>query len=347
MSKMQAKSQRFLIVARDPGATNSLVGLVWWVYRLRKGVLDESRDILNAIQVLNLKSMLSKSPITIDVQTSLACRGFWDDLLQEFPDISHYLRITVLEDREIDAELLDVIFSPLPDVLISGLDDVDAKGSRCLQAGARDRGVPVICMADNHVNLAIRCKSAKNAEFFPDRLGVLAEEDKVELRSIGFPESFLFVVPNFHKLRLAVCDRAFVDCREHWGVREGEVVVLFPSLVGKEMELLGRKPPFDEVAILKRLVNQLANSKSFPPGYSEFIVPALQNIHLIVRPHPRENIAKFKWLEEAEGVRITLSSYASSRDAILSTDWVVGIDCGLVDDAKVLGAKTYVLDEMV
>lgn len=224
-------------------------------------------------------------------------------------------------------------------VLITGLDDVDGVTVRILWEEARKRGIPVVALADNDKNIAARLFDSKKNVFLPDRLLVPSLACIEDIERNGLDSGFAVLCRNCHLFRMEVSPAIFKDCRKTWGAVSDETVVLFVSLVGREMSGFGRPVLFDEVVMLEKVVSALDSGR-----IEENSGPKIKKPRLVVRPHPRENTEKFDWLTQHQcSFPIVLSDAGSPTDAIMSADIVVGVPCAMLEEAQVRGQTVHFL----
>ncbi|RCK30571.1 hypothetical protein [Thalassospira lucentensis] len=324
---MNAGMGPILMASRDPGSANMLVGLHWLLHKSQNGTLREKfLQILNVDQNAILRINAWGPAVKV-----------WEHYGWAAHDVGE---VETDQDQEF-AWACQLVAVCAPSVLVTGLDDVDAIRTRALWMAATQQGVRVVVLADNDTYLLERCFDLDRRRFEPDIIVVSNERVREGFELENFPMKNVHVLPNLAHERIKADGEGFNDLRSEWGATTDQTLVLFVSLVGAEMIEKGRKPPFDETQMLYDLLASLEKKRlSLPAG------PHVSKPFLVVRPHPRENISKFEWMKSAEFTfPVIVSSQGSPKDAIYSSDWVVGRKSGVVDEAILREAQVYLLGD--
>ncbi|MCC4241911.1 hypothetical protein [Thalassospira povalilytica] len=322
---MTAIQRRVLLASRDPGSANMLVGLHWLMNGGGSASLLE-----DYLTTLNLEA-----------DAKLTVRA-WGPAVKVWQDYGAESIAAEPGEGSIEDEIIlasNWLEQVDPHVVVTGLDDVDAVRTRALWVSAREKRIPIIVLADNETFLFDRCFDLDRVPFEPEMVVVSSQAARSGFETGMFPLEKLFVLPNLAQERIKSDDQSYNDLRKDWGAAKHHTVILFVSLVGAEMIEKGRIPPFDEKKMLDDLLEALSVGQlGLPDG------PAIQDPFLIIRPHPREDISKFSWLETAKfPFPVIVSRAGRPKDAIYSTDWVAGRRSGVVDEAILRQARVYLM----
>ncbi|KZB70933.1 MULTISPECIES: hypothetical protein [Thalassospira] len=322
-----------LLASRDPGAANTLVAFLK-IYTSNnfpdlRGRLDGvlKNHSLPPMQLAKFHVLIWQSSVWAFNEGSSKC---FEKSRIEIDQVGN--------EKSLEAEIefaKNVVDRIRPELLITGLDDVDAVRVRALWAQARANNVPIICLADVNFNINIRLKDIKGEDFIPHLLIV---PTSTESRSASAHEVFktqrVVFFDQLHEATLDTDDSRSMDCREAWAVGKDATVILYPSLVGRELRGKGRNVEFDEVLTAERLARLIGEGKMDELGVTDQI----KNPHLIIRPHPRENAGKYSYMLEKEfGVLISVSDFGSAKDAMLSADYIIGLPGGFIAEARLRG----------
>ena len=128
--------------------------------------------------------------------------------------------------------------------------------------------------------------------------------------------------------------------RTEWGAGPETTAILFASECAREMAMVGRPSPYDEVAILRQLLRTIAAGRHPASGYLD---PAATLV--IIRPHPRDSKKKYDGIgvPRLGSVRIVVSNKEPADLALMAADVVVGMNCSLLYEAIALGRPTISL----
>ncbi len=325
---------QLLFASRDPGSANMLAAFCWMLENKDLDVVKKLEPLCRGLTGYGLADLRG---FPKRVFAWGAAREVWQRCIFNTPDL------TFLDHETRDVSAMRVEVSQLMEaansdlILLTGLDDVDGVRGRLFWEEARRLGGAVIALADNDKNISIRLTDASGSRFLPDQLLIHSDAALADVLHLG--RNFVRLGPNFHILRTKNEAVDHYNCRPIWGVRETETVILFVSLVGREMRNTGRSVDFDEVVLLRRLIDSLKNGRFEDSSGPEIDLP-----RLVVRPHPREDITKFEWLSTAAlPFPVLISAEGAPADAILSADWVVGINCAMLEEAEARGIPTHFL----
>ncbi len=170
----------------------------------------------------------------------------------------------------------------------------------------------------------------------PDAIAVDSPETRSRMLKEGFSEDMIKITgaPAFDTL--ASFSKSFSqerrqEIRRALGVDQNDVMVLFASqplarIFDLRPGLLGELG-YDEFLVLKLIIQALENIARELDG----------KVRLVVRPHPREDPAKFSSLS-AKDIFLTVHSDFSSWDVIMAADLVVGMSSVLLMEACHLGS---------
>lgn len=220
-------------------------------------------------------------------------------------------------------------------LLITGTSDIDEDADRALWCAARKQGIPSHVFIDHPDNLKMRFQDADGSLVLPDHVYVIDEGTKDALRKIGLSQSRIGVCGPMHLERMRRVEKpssaAIAELRARWGVNDSDRIILFPSACGREMAVLGRPSPHDELAALDRLIADVAAGR--PIGGWTF---APETTVLVVRPHPRDTEGKYDGYLRTNAPRVVVSADGPPAAAILAADVVAGLD-SLLNLAETLG----------
>jgi hypothetical protein len=208
--------------------------------------------------------------------------------------------------------------------------------------GARQIGLPSLSLVDFWTNYTWRFSdNAGNLVYLPDKIAVMDEYACQEMIREGFDPSGLVNTgqPVFDDLadwRAQFSIQRRDEIRTQLGVRAGELLVLFASqpltsLYGTDTfqtKYLG----FDEWSVLEDLIKSLEDIKAETDA----------NIHLVIRPHPRETVGPFMGYR-SDSYPITVVETGSGRSQVMAADLVVGMNTELLIEACYLGCITLSL----
>jgi hypothetical protein len=208
--------------------------------------------------------------------------------------------------------------------------------------GARQIGLPSLSLVDFWTNYTWRFSdNAGNLVYLPDKIAVMDEYACQEMIREGFDPSGLVNTgqPVFDDLadwRAQFSIQRRDEIRTQLGVRAGELLVLFASqpltsLYGTDTfqtKYLG----FDEWSVLEDLIKSLEDIKAETDA----------NIHLVIRPHPRETVGPFMDYR-SDSYPITVVETGSGRSQVMAADLVVGMNTELLIEACYLGCITLSL----
>jgi len=207
---------------------------------------------------------------------------------------------------------------------------------------AAQTGIPSLSLIDFWTNYTRRfSQDGKSLTHVPDKIAIMDEYAFDEMVQEGFDPMKLVITgqPAFDDLADWRRDFSSVrrdEIRQELGIREGQRFILFASqpltsLYGTDNiqeEYLG----FDEWTVLGTLIQKL----------EEINLEVGANIHLVVRPHPREEISLFRDFS-SQVIPITLVESGSARSQVMAANLVVGMNTELLVEACYLGCITLSL----
>jgi hypothetical protein len=209
-------------------------------------------------------------------------------------------------------------------------------------AAARGLGLPSLAVLDFWTNYARRFSDADGRlVYVPDRIAVMDERARDEMVAEGFDQTRLVITgqPAFDDL--AVWRSRFTPARRQairdaLNIGPSAWLILFAS---QPLSLLygidpvdPLYPGYDEQMVLRALVIAL----------DQIAEQSHQEIVLLIRPHPREQIQSF---DDVKGrlIRTVVSTDGESRDLMMAADLVTGMNTILLVDACYLGCVTVSL----
>lgn len=209
-------------------------------------------------------------------------------------------------------------------------------------AAARSLGLPSLAVLDFWTNYTRRFSDADGRlVYVPDRIAIMDERARDEMVAEGFDTTRLVITgqPAFDELagwRSQFTPARRQAIRDALSVGPSQWLILFAS---QPLSLLYGTDPvdplypgYDERMVLRALVVAL----------DQIAEQSHQEIVLVIRPHPREQIQSF---DKVQGrlIRIVVSKDGESRDLVMAADLVTGMTTILLVDACYLGCVTVSL----
>jgi hypothetical protein len=313
-----------LIFSRDPGATNQLIAIV--------EVLASAgpRKELPGLAVLRAATDCLIGDLKIMARPP--ANGLW--VAAGFSPASWEG-----DDEEAATALL---VNSGTGLLLTGTSDIDEHGDRMLWRAARRLGIESHAVLDHPANLRARFIGPNGCTVLPDWIYV---EDAVmakRLEEVEVSKSRIRVTGELHHTRLrrlAAGRTAEVikALRTEWGADPETTAILFASECTREMAMMGRPSPYDEVAILRQLLQTIAAGKHPASGHLDSA-----STLVIIRPHPRDSERKYDGIDfpRLGSVRVVVSNKEPADLALMAADVVVGMNCSLMYEAIALGRPT-------
>jgi hypothetical protein len=207
---------------------------------------------------------------------------------------------------------------------------------------ARERGIPSITLLDTWGNYSQRFSDGEGRiAFLPDRIAVIDERAYQEMVEEGFSPEHLVITgqPAFddlHPRNQIPRGRNTLMLFGKYPVERDELLVLFASqpfsqIYGTDPSS-PRYPGFDEGKVIRLLI----------PVLDSLSAERNRDISLIIRPHPREDSAAYRELK-GERITVRVTSEGDSRDWILESDLVTGMNSILLVEACYLGVPVISL----
>lgn len=225
----------------------------------------------------------------------------------------------------------------------------DDMTERYLWRAAEARGIPSVALLDHWVNYGIRFseyfladmhKYARNRRhpYLPREIFVMDAYARKCLAGEGVPARRVVVTgqPNIAAIpgRCLAAAPAATKLRKAWGVKSGERALLFASeplraqLGGAACARLG----YDERTTLEAICRGLQSLPGAAPA----------RLRLIVRPHPKEDIAEIRKAIRRTGLEnATVSRDGDSAAAISAADAVCGMASMMLIEAAVSGKPVF------
>lgn len=312
-----------LFFSRDPGATNQLVA----VHELLCSTAD---SVMPAIEELRKCLMLSRDemPQAVIIGKKYAL-DVWRAAGIQAEDGSDAIPDELIKKRDIA-------------LVVTGTDDIDEPDTILLWQAAQQAGIPVAVFLDNLINLDTRFRTRDGALITPDLVFALDHHSTASLAAAGIPENKLRTTENLHLRRLTRIAKhhkgARGKLRKIWQVDDATQVILFASENTTEMAAAGRPAPYDEHAVLKGLLDDLAQGKAVGE-----IKPDHGPVLVVIRPHPRDSAGKYDEYCRISDPAVLVSNVNTPLEAALAADLVVGMDTALLFEAHALGQPTLSL----
>ena len=305
-----------LFFSRDPGATNQLV----------------------AVHELLCSSSKSDTPAIVELQNRLSLSG---DACPQAIIVGKKYALDVWRAAGIQAEdgarttPADLIKRNIA-LVITGTDDIDEPDTVPLWQAAQQEGISVAVFLDNLVNLDARFRTRDGNLITPDLVFALDHHSTVSLATAVIPETHLQTTDNLHLARLERIAKESTDARgkirKTWQTDDATQVILFASENTVEMAALGRPASYDEHAVLRALLDDLAQGKNVGN-----IDPKQTTVLIVIRPHPRDTAGKYDNYANNANPAVKISSAGTPLEAIMAADLVVGMDSALLFEAQALG----------
>lgn len=208
-------------------------------------------------------------------------------------------------------------------------------------AAAQDR-IPSLSLIDFWTNYTWRfCDQDGALVYVPDKIAIMDKFTFDEMVREGFDPAKLVITgqPVFDDLaewRQTFSPQKRYTVREALGVAATEILVLFTSqpltsLYGTDV-LEEKYLGFDEWSVLEALIQNLEAIK----------VESGAKIHLVIRPHPRENPGLFRDYQ-SDLFPITVVESGTARSQVMAADLVVGMNTELLVEACYLDCITLSL----
>jgi hypothetical protein len=236
------------------------------------------------------------------------------------------------------------------DTVVTGLSDRDDRTPQTLWHAAAMCGAKSVALADDttiatkhaKTDLMERFRDRDGREIFPDLLCVVDEKSRDAIVAAGIPEQTVRVIGNLHLRRFCQLaqsiDRHRIEAvRREWNATDESTIVLYASEPITQMQKHGKQRDHDELRLLSELIDRVRTNRL------EDAVPCDGNTIVVVRPHPRDEVAKFKPYLSDDAPRTIISRVGSSAEAILAADAVVGITSMLLVEAAALNRPSVSL----
>lgn len=236
------------------------------------------------------------------------------------------------------------------DTVVTGLSDRDDRTPQALWRAAAVCGAQSVALADDNTislehamkDLKERFRDCDGREIFPGLLCVVDGKSRDTIVAAGIPDHAVRVIGNLHLRRFRhlaqAVDRNKVEAvRREWCATKENTVVLYASEPITQMHKHGKRRDHDELRLLSELIERVRTNSL------EDAVPCDGNTIIVVRPHPRDEIAKFRPYLSGDAPRTIISRTGSSAEAILAADAVVGITSMLLVEAAALGRPSVSL----
>lgn len=314
----------FLMFSRDPGGSNQLIAL--------HALLRQRRDGAGPVGHPALDALLDRldgcgEPVVYGKDYA---RDWW--------------RRAGIAVHDWDAEIggapaaMVRLFDQLsPTVVVTGTTDIDDDTDCRLWAMARTRGIEAWCLCDHFVNMEARFRLADNSVVHPDKVIAAHGETRRALLAAGVPADRLVDLPDLHLRRIkaiagSVDGATIGHLRHHWGVADGGTALVFASENAREMAACGRPAAYDELAVIRTLVADLAQGR--PP---QDLPPLADKVVVVIRPHPRDPDGKYDCIAGAGSVSVMVSRDGTPLEVVMAADGVVGMDTTMLFEADTLG----------
>jgi len=208
-------------------------------------------------------------------------------------------------------------------------------------AAANRLGIPSLSVLDFWSNYTLRFSDESGVLGpLPDEIAIMDDVARVEMMAEGFPSERLVVTgqPAFDSLareRQGFSPTRKSELRSSLGLQGRDLLLVFVSQPLRSFCSGPGNPThfgYDEVTVLTALVPALERiARAYP-----------EQVTLMIRPHPREELAPYRRYG-SEGIRILLSVEGDTREYLMASDLVLGMNSVALVEACVLGCAVVSL----
>ena len=199
---------------------------------------------------------------------------------------------------------------------------------KALIVNCRPFGMPTLSVLDFWSNYTARFADARgNLVYLPDTIAVMDELAVSEMVAEGFPREKLVITgqPAFDCLadkRRMFSNSIASEARQAairllYGFRKGHKTIVFCSQPLSRQEY---SYGYDEQQVLRLLIDALP-----------------KDVDLIIRPHPRDDLADLMHFQDAPRITVQRKDYV--HDLLMAADLVVGMNSEILVEACYLGCR--------
>lgn len=308
---------KVLVFSRDPGPTNYLIALL--------EALAHSGDANEAAGILALRSAIGGSNFDVHIAARGPALALWR--------ASGESPVPWCGRTESDAA--DLIKKTSANFVVTGSSDIDEPADHALWLAARKFSVESHVIIEHPANLDSRFRNGQGERLWPSWIYVPNKTFVERVEAIGGSSDRIRIVGELHHTRIKhlaanLRDSDIEALRNSWGANIGTRVFLFASECVLEMRSAGCASSYDEFSVLDKLLIDLGRGVS-PDGRNI----DLEDLLVIIRPHPRDTIGKYDAYMTHFGARprILVSEEGSPELAILSADLIVGMNSSFLYEA--------------
>ena len=221
-------------------------------------------------------------------------------------------------------------------LLLTGTSHNGLNREKLFIRSARHLGIRSMAVLDFWSNYAVRFSDEQgNLIYLPDVIAVMDERARREMMADGVPGENILVTgqPAFDALahyrqQFSVVRKLAI--RESLAVRDDDLLVLFASQPMRKLYGSDESDPaylgFDEASVLHAVINALdaISQKSH------------RRTTLLIRPHPRETAAEYSHYQ-SDKINVVVAMQGESRDYVIASDLVIGMNTALLVEACYLG----------
>jgi len=216
-------------------------------------------------------------------------------------------------------EISHALESVNPDLILTGTSQPNLIEWH-LWAAAGDR--PTLALFDTWYNFRKRLTGPNGTiTFQPSRIGVIDQESADELTAKDWLNSCIEIIGQPHFEDLAA------NFRPITGQRNERMVILFASEPYKELINIEEPTGYDQYTI------------------AQMCLQACKDTDLWILPHPSETLESWpNWIsrQSAKGYNVRLAS-GDRRNVLRRVDGLIGINSGILVEARVIGLPTLIL----
>jgi hypothetical protein len=330
------QASALLLFARDPGSANQILAL----YELLIDQISGTRpDLDSPVVSLVWRLAIERSISDIRVAASGVALGLLGDAGIAVHDWDSIRDIDAITTKLADEQVAEVV---------TGLSDRDDQTPQKLWLAAKALGVRTTALLDDttvahpmaRADLDQRFCLTNGERVLPNVIAAIDDQSRNALIAAGVPADTITVIGHIHihrfqRIAADMPDDKVRALREAWGAQDSDHVVLFASEPLREMAAEGKQRDIDELAILMELLGRIR--------VGDFITTnrGPDSTIVVVRPHPREDDAKFSTLPNDTKPRTLVSRDGSSAQAILAADTIVGISSMMLVEAASIGRPAH------
>ena len=328
-----------LLFARDPGNANQIVALAELLQSKLAGLCvkhpsgDGAKLVAELTHGRNVNQLL------------FAAHGVAARLLE-----AAKIKTTISMTDHVLRDPTSMLREKKITTVVTGLSDWDDNTPQELWKAAANNHVKSFAITDDTTislkharkDLNQRFRDSNGIEVFPDILCVVDKKSHQAAINAGMSDDSILTVGNLHLQRFQRLARKvgrdnIITLRQKWGAAQEKKVILYASEPITQMRKYGKTRNYDELSLLSVLMDQVRNN-----NFAEHILCNTNTI-IVIRPHPRDHLAKFQPYLINPIPQTIVSCAGSSAEAVLAADAIVGISSMLLVEAATLNRPSFSL----